>query len=551
MPRSGRRLWAASLLGAAVALSACKGGRHDEPGAKAAPEPLPARPSALVAEWALADAGATWRAVHPLLGAPGRLIPVGPELALGALLELGPLTAGAFDFGRPVVGGLVEAEPGSLEALAVVPLTSGPELVARLSTGTAAAFRAVRAGKVVFLEPARNESRGRALAVIDDALVIGPRSAIERSGLYLVRVTARAPATGSKLAARPAPLAALVRRGYAERRSELAARAERAQAEHGRPADFADPKAALAALDALVEPMFRALDAARSAELELVPGGDRLGLWLRLPADEKAMPAPAAAPAPALRAFAELPAAASVAFGSRRNLGAADGSAASATLRALFGARLTEPRAKELQGVFAALDAGLGERFTLSFLGDLTLSLTSDVRDEKQLREGVSKLLGSFVEAPWAEPIASLFGKPRLVRAPARLGALPAERVRYAFPIKPGAPKQAREIEVLYWFEPGRFQLVIGPDADPAAAALLAARAGQAALVGRPEFLALMSGPVAALDTVLAADARMFSGVAEPGWLVAGARSGPEGFELGLEASAPAVESLTRWGLLP
>jgi hypothetical protein len=549
MPRSGRRLWAASLLGAAVALSACKGSKHDEPGAKAAPEPLPVRPSALVAEWALADAGATWRAVHPLLGAPGRLIPVGPELALGALLDLGPLTAGAFDFGRPVVGGLVAAEPGSLEALAVVPLTSGPELVARLSTGTAAAFRAVPAGKVMFLEPARNDSGGRALGVIDDALLIGPRSAIERSGLYLVRVTARAPATGSKLAAQPAPLAAFVRRGYAERRSELAARAERAQAEHGRPADFADPKAALAALDALVEPMFRALDAARSAELELVPGTDRLGLWLRLPAGEKAMPAPAAAPA--LRALAELPAAASVVLSSRRNLGAADESAASATLRALFGARLTEPRAKELQGVFAALDAGLGERFTLSFFGDLTLSLTSDVRDEKQLREGVSKLLGSFVESPWAEPIASLFGKPRLVRAPARLGALRAERVRYAFPTKPGAPKQAREIEVLYWFEPGRFQLVIGPDADPAAAALLAARTGQAAFAGRPEFLALMSGPVAALDTVLAADARMVSGVAEPAWLVAGARSGREGFELGLEASAPAVESLTRWGLLP
>ncbi len=549
MPRSRRRLCAVGLLGAALAFGACKSAKHDEPPAKARPAPLPSRPSALVAEWTLADVGSTWRAVHPLLGAPGRLIPVGPELAFGALLELGPLTAGAFELSRPVAGGLVLSQTGAVEALAVLPLTSGPELVARLSTGSSAGFRAVRAGNVVFLEPAPGKPPERALAVIDDALLVGPRSAVEQSGAYLVRVTARAKASGSKLAARPALLASFLRRSYAERRAELARLAERAQAERGRPADFADPKAALAGLDALVEPMFRALDVARTAELELIPGSDRLGLWLGLPSGAAALPVPTPAPTPP-RALAELPDAASVVLSVGRKLDASE-PAASATLRALFGARLTEPRATELAGMFRAIDAGLGQRFTLAWLGELSLSFTSDVRDEKQLRDGLAKLLGSLVEAPWAEPIASLFGKPRLVRAPARVGALPAERVRYLFSPKPGAAKPAREIEVLYWFEPGRFQLVLGPDADRAAAALLAARNGGASLGGRPELTGLLSGPVGALDTLLALDVRSFSGKGEPAWLVAGARSRPEGFALGLEVSAPAVESLTRWALLP
>jgi hypothetical protein len=445
------------------------------------------------------------------------------------------------------------SQSGAVEALAVLPLTSGPELVARLSTGSSAAFHAVSAGNVVFLEPAPGKPPARALAVIDDALVVGPRSAVEQSGLYLVRVTAKAKASGSKLAAQPALLASSLRRSYAERRAELEKLAERAKAERGRPADFAEPKAALAGLDAFVEPMFRALEAARTAELELMPQSDRLGLWLGLPSGTAALPMPAPAPTPtalAPRALTELPDAAWLVLSVGRKLDESEPKA-SAMLRALFGARLTEPRATELAGMFRAIDAGLGERFTLALLGELSLSFTSDVRDEKQLRDGLAKLFGSLVEAPWAEPIASLFGKPRLVRAPARVGALSGERVRYLFSPKPGAAKSTREIEVLYWFESGRFQLVLGPDAEPAAAALLAARDGRASLGGRPELTGLLSGPVGALDTLLAVDVRSFSGKAEAAWVVAGARYRPEGFALGLEASGPAVESLTRWALLP
>ncbi len=147
MPRSGRRLWAAGLLGAAVALGACKSPKHDEPGAASG-----AGTAADSSERARRGVGPGRRRGHVASRAPAARSARTPdpgwaELALRCAARSRTTHRRCVRFRSSrrwrVGGGAAGLARGARRGTA----HERSELVARLSTRTAAAFRACHRGQ--------------------------------------------------------------------------------------------------------------------------------------------------------------------------------------------------------------------------------------------------------------------------------------------------------------------------------------------------------------------------------------------------------------------
>jgi hypothetical protein len=516
----------------------------------------PARPAELAAEFVIADSPAHYRSLRALFGAPASLLPAGPELALSTLLGLDALTAGSFDLSRPVAGGILFSEPGTPEVVTAIPITHGSEFVARLTSGSAARYRLESKGGVSLLIPV--ESGQRTFAVIGDALLIGPRSAVERAGPYLGRNLLLRPASGPpRLELTPPALSSAVRHAWQLRRRELAGLAQQTQRRHGRPADFADPEAVLGAADAWIESLVSRFAEANAAELVLHPAEDHLRLDGRLSFDGGQRQS---APGVEQKSLAGLPAATRVAFSSRRAAAPAGPSAPAAFIRALFGARLTADQASALERVISGIEDSRGDNQQIVWLQDWSLLWTGDVRDAAALKRGFDELFSSLVRSPWVEPIAEFLGTPRLLKERARVGGTTevAERFRLLFrPAKARAAAGAAtahrehfELEALVWVGPERFLVSLGRDADPAMAAALAARSGAGTLASIPAWARALGRVERAASWVLVADAGALGAGALAPLVVSGVAS-QHALELRIDTSAAALESLTRWGLLP
>ena len=394
--------------------------------------------------------------------------------------------------------------------------------------------------------------------MIGDSLLVGPRSGLERGGPYLGRnllaasrercAAARAHASGA-FGCRSPGLAAAPRR---------ARRARPANARsHGRPADFADPEAVLGAADGWIESWVSRFAAANAAELVLRPGDDHLRLDGRL---SFAASQPESGPGVEEKTLAGLPAATRVAFSSRRAVVPAGPPAPAALLRALFGERLTADQALAFERVFSGIEAARGDNQQIVWLLDWSLLWSGDVRDAAALKRGFDELFSSLVRSPWVEPIAEFFGRPRLIKERVRVdgASAVADRFRLLFqpakaPAMAGAPaarSEPFELEALVWVEPERFVVSLGRDADPALAAALAARSGAGTLAAIPAWARALGRVNRAASWVLVADAgRPGAGAAAP--LVASGVTSEHAFDLRVDTSAAALESLTRWGLLP
>ena len=555
--RGGAALsWPFVLAALGPATAGCERCSREEPLVEVRPAKAPARPTELAAEFVIADSPAHYRALRALFGAPASLLPAGPELALSTLLGLDALSAGSFDLSRPVVGGVLFAESGTAELFTAIPITHGSEFVARLTSGSAARYRLESKGGASLLIPV--ESGQRTFAVIGDSLLVGPRSGFERVGPYLGRNLQLRPASGPpRLDLTPAALSGVVRRAWQLRRRELAALAQQTQRQHGRPADFADPEAVLGAADAWIESLVSRFAAASAAELVLRPGDDHLRLEGRLSFDASQ---PESGPGVEETSLAGLPAATRVAFSSRRAMVPAGPPAAAAFLRALFGARLTADQALAIERVFSAIEASRGDSQQIVWQKDGSLLWSGDVRDAAALRRGFDELFSSLVRSPWVEPIAEFLGTPRLIKERGRVGGstVIADRFRLLFqsakaPAAAGAPKARQEpfeLEALVWVEPERFLVTLGRDADPALAAALAAHSGAGTLASVPAWARALGRVDRAASWVLVADAAALgAGALAP--VVASGVMRQHALELRVDGSAAALESLTRWGLLP
>jgi hypothetical protein len=177
--RASLLLTRAALCGVALgSLSACSNKRQaDRASASAAPAlaELP-EPSTIVAELALAHPGADFFALRELGSPTSGLLPAGFPMFAATAFGLPPLSADSFDAEIPVVGALAQTAQGELGWVAAVHAVSGPELVAKLSTGDHPPFRALPrdARGLISLQPAADggaAAPARALGVFDNYLV--------------------------------------------------------------------------------------------------------------------------------------------------------------------------------------------------------------------------------------------------------------------------------------------------------------------------------------------------------------------------------------------
>ena len=549
--RLGQRSWVAAVAAFALLCAGCERCSREEAALAPAPAPAPPRPPAVLAEFVVPEPALAYRALRPLFGAPAALLPSGPEIALSLALGLDATAAGSFDLSRPFAGTVALPDSGGAEVVAAVPLALGSEFVARLSTGPSASHRVQPRPPLLLLIPRADKQPS--LAVIDDALLIGSRAGLERSGSYLARGLLRKPVSGAPRAELlPQTLAPAARRYWKERRSQLSALAEQSQQRHGRPADFAEPAAVLASADLVVETLLTRLEAARSAEIVLAPGTDQLTISARLRSSDAVTGAP---PALGPELLSALPAQTLAAFASVRGERPRSAPAASGFLRALLGARLEGEGSRAFENALEALDAvdsARGERQVIACLRGWSLVWAGDVADRAAMASAFDRLFSALARTTRAGATTGPLGSVRLTKERAVLpeSKSPAERYRFRFQQVGSKVSSVSELEVLVWIEGDQFVVTLGRDADPALALVRAARAGTAALGSSRAFGPALTRLLPSAGWVLLADAGLLTGAA-PAAVLASAASTDEFSELRVELSSAALEGLARWGLSP
>jgi len=432
--RASLLLTSAALCWVALGVpAACSNKRQaDRTSAAPALADLP-EPSTIVAELALAHPGAAFRALRELGSPTSGLLPAGFPVFTATALGLPPLSADSFDAEIPVVGALAQTAQGELGWVVAVHAVSGPELVAKLSTGDHPPFRALPGDPrgLISLQPAADGGAlapKLALAVFDNYLVAASEGDLLASvGPYVARMLPRRPPRSAALTVHIAQraLAASVipalRALWASYRTTLARQEQTARAEHGgRAADFGDPAQVILGLDAAVESVLSVIGGASAVELAADPFPNRLELTLLL------TPAPGS-PAQQLisslvggdaKSLLTLPVETRFAFGSSRSPAERDdaGKAAGDDWVRLLGSRLSERDARTLRGVLADWELGRGARTTYGFLADSAPGafIVTDVAEPTRLKRaghGVFKLLGL---AGLRAPLAEFLGEPHV-----------------------------------------------------------------------------------------------------------------------------------------
>lgn len=550
---------------ALVVLIAAGGCKKREPTTTApAPLPVPARPAEVLAELCLPRPSELWPALQALLGPPVTFLPKAPELGLGGWLSLSPLVSSSLDLRAPLVAvALAGTEPALLFG---VHLENGPEFVAQLTTGNAPTHRAQRESGLTWLT-ARKPEGAQTLAVAGDALVIGPRAGIARAGTYVARsllpqaatkgpVTAFVPGEALRAVGVPA-----LRALWDKRRAALLEAQRRAEAEHGRPADFGDPALILAGVDDLLESTLALLSSTSriTAELSLEPQGLEVVL--------RAWPEPSGAVDKLARslslgagdALQALPASTVLALLLRRNPEAPSLEYARA-VRALLGPRLSESDERALREALSSLDAGRGNLQMLGVLDDLSLVWRGEVKDAALMRRGLAQLAPWFTRPSVVGSVTALLGRPLLSQSTQSVpgSAVPAQRASFrmvpaAVPgKKPAAPRQ---FEVLSLVDPTRFVVAAGGGRSAPLGAALSAERGEGSLAANEQLAGWLGRRKQVAGLAFADVGRVsaaFGGGAAssaPLLLELSAREG--GPELGLKVSAGALRALLSWAVRP
>jgi len=509
--RRGRRMFVLGALAAVFPAAVAPGCRRDERPRESAKalERKPERPAELAAELVVPRAAEAWTALRPLLGAIGSFFAVGPELSLSSVFGMGPLAAGAFDLTRPVVGGLVVAQ-GEPSLVLVAPVVSGAELVARLTTGAAPTHRAVRRGELVLLEADGERAEARSIAVVDDVVLMGPPPALALAGPYLGRVLARAPASGPPVlvlrgAALRERIVPVLRGVWRARREKLAQGARSLREARGRPADFAEPEALLAAADSAVGVALSVLESAREARLELIAEKDHARFELRVLGARLEEVARFLPPGPegARELITELPASALLSLRTRRS---AEGASAGLPplVRELLGDRLAPATARAVDSTWSALDRARGSEQALALLEDGTVMWTGTVVDPRALRAAITEAVRHAARSPFIDPFTARLGRVLGVREESKASAdgSPVDRFRLRFAGKP-PETNSTTIDVTARVDAERFTVVLeaanGASApsseDPTRASLLRALDPARALVSIVDLAALGLAP--------------------------------------------------------
>ncbi len=243
-----------------VHCSRCDTTTEPAPSASAVAPSPPTAPRGLVAEFVVPRPATLWGALRESLSARVPLLP--REGAVAVVQSLGlPLSAvGLLELESPLQGVLARDSDGQVIPTVAIPVKSGRELVALLTTGGAPPFVPESAASGVIALAPKAAPAGYGLAVFRNHLVVSnTRDRARESARFLVEVAAKRPLPEAAcvLSARQpqlrGPLLELLRARWRAYEAELRESEAAARRELGRPPDFADPEAVLALMNAGVE----------------------------------------------------------------------------------------------------------------------------------------------------------------------------------------------------------------------------------------------------------------------------------------------------------
>jgi len=273
-----RGVWAVVLI-ALLAFVSCRSKSTVAP-ARPAERPLPTAPAGLLAEFTVAEPRAFYAALRSFQ--PENVAyPEDPALALALVWGLPLAAAEQLALDRPLYGAIVSTSSEQIRLVTGCRVRSGAEFV-RLVTSAPGrrALPETPSGLVVL-----GGSSGNPLGVLGDWLLVSSgEDSLREAGPYVARAlpTKAVPAAPLTLDVAPAALRgsldALLRARWNSARDALAALAEQAQRTAGRPADFADPAAVLAKVDASVRELLDFLRGSQSARLTATLSAERLEL---------------------------------------------------------------------------------------------------------------------------------------------------------------------------------------------------------------------------------------------------------------------------------
>jgi hypothetical protein len=443
--------------------------------------------------------------------------------------------------------------------------------VARLSTGNAPTHQVQREGELSLLSRTGNDAPA-SLAVIGDALLVGPRAALSRAGVYVARgVLVRPPTAKPSFAsmiffgeALRDIVAPALRARWVKTRRELELAQEREKAARKRPADFADPRALVLAADTIIESTLAVLEtnAGMEGELDLTPAGLALRARITPKAEGAAKELGSALALGDASALGKLPDAAGLGLLLRRALSTSDAGAdtlgsqqAQRAVHSLFGSRLGEAEERALREVGEAVDLGRGDEQVLSLLSGKSILWRGSVRDAAALRRGLSGAFKVVTRKPLRPVFQELLGEPRVSSTALRAPGLPAHVERTIFSFFPAAADRTRakaptRIELLSLVEAERFLIVAAESARESFESALRAETGERSLARAPLASALL-GTLKRVSLVLFVDFSklgVFSVAGEaPAVFSFGAQQGIP--EAALSVSHPALRALIDYGI--
>jgi hypothetical protein len=550
----------------------CANKRHAAEQATSAAAALPdlPEPPGVLGEFRLEHPDASFRALRELGRPASALLPAGFPVLASNLLGLPPLSADSFDPDLPVLGLIAQTasrEPGWVLALHAV---SGPELVAKLATGSRAPFRA-EPSSVAGLEfivpsaaPAASAVKpALSLARFDNYLLVASSAELLLlAGPYAARTLSRRSGSKAPIALRfpqhalESNVVPALRALWSGYRTRLAQSDAASRSAHGGHApDFADPAMVILGADALVESLLALIDGGAMLELDLDPTPDHLGVSLVLEPEagsevEAKLATLASGPAQSLLT---LPAETQFALCLSRSVEEreAAGHAAGDDWVRLLGSRLTDRDASQLRQVLSDWELGRGKQTSYGFLGGSAPGafLVTEVADADRMKRAGSGFFGLLALPGLRAPIAEFFGQPSLSEGKAAVDSLPnVSRRTVTFRSAPSQKSALSALSFAWLVNPTDGFAAASKNADLSLNTVVhsarGARESLASLAGIADSLERLGGQAALFAY---ADARILARVdtAAPNavapLLMALGRAGKSGY-VRLEISKPAVD---------
>ncbi len=462
--------------------------------------PVPA-PKGLVAELFVSSPGSTWKKLRDTSGAV--ILPQSYGVLLTTLLGLPPLAADAFDDSATTTGAVALDEASQWRAALAIKLVSGREFIARLTTGSKAAYEPKEHGAgITLLTPkAGKASDAIALAVLGNTLLVARSpEGITLLGPYVAKTLPpkKPPAPGAVAyvpsAALRGPLAGEIKKRWKAAREELSNTDQNNRKKHGgRAPDFGDPQAALAVMTGSVDGWVKLLEGADHAQLELRSENDVVRLHLQVDPGQstdlqKWVQELAVGDASPLLS---LPESAAIGVVSRSSMQQRTESAQSSAdaLGRLFGDRLNAKDKDRVANALKELAEARGDEAVFGYVrgaDSAGLVYRGSTLDPRRLDAAAKSLVGLLRLPAFEEPLQQFVGQFSIKQSSAKIPGLPNKAERVLLSIKPSGMRMAKDpkgevsaaprpVELMWTSADGVTHGAMTTDAPPLLVAMVAA----------------------------------------------------------------------------